>query len=374
MHIDWLEYEEASSQRKIERVSLAPLTLLVGRSAAGKTEILRVLSFFLAVVTHEYPITVDCRFAMGFRIGDTSYVWEIASAKPTTMDSGETAYPITSERLDSVDQTGQLQHVFQRTVDTLNIQAYDKLPAISAYKSVLSTYRTTEPLKNIVNHFAAVSSLSRQMNAYRMISTQLLQNVQEILRGAQKQSQLLRPQVFRTSEWPIALDIYIARHAMPGLFKRFLADVQAIFPEIDDIDMGTAEFDSAKYMLTVRQDGRYIVQTGISSGMLRTIFILATLHFRAEGSIMLFDELENSLGVNCLDEVVERIQMQVADGETQFVLTSHHPYIINQIPVENWLLVEQHHGVITTKKPETVGIGTGYREQFFELMNYMKRD
>ena len=47
MHIDWLEYEEASSQRKIERVSLAPLTLLVGRSAAGKTEILFYHFFWL---------------------------------------------------------------------------------------------------------------------------------------------------------------------------------------------------------------------------------------------------------------------------------------------------------------------------------------
>lgn len=128
-----------------------------------------------------------------------------------------------------------------------------------------------------------------------------------------------------------------------------------------------------KYVIRVQIDGRWIEQQDISSGMLRTMWIFALLHFRCRHTTILFDELENSLGVNCLDSVVERIRMKAAEEGTQFILTSHHPYIINQIPTADWLLISQDKGIITDKKAADVGIGKTSRDQFVDLLNYMLR-
>ena len=45
-----------------------------------------------------------------------------------------------------------------------------------------------------------------------------------------------------------------------------------------------------------------------------------------DGSVILIDEFENSLGVNCLDEITEDVVKE--SRRLQFILTSHHPYII----------------------------------------------
>ena len=46
-------------------------------------------------------------------------------------------------------------------------------------------------------------------------------------------------------------------------------------------------------------------------------------------SLVLIDEFENGLGVNCIDVLAELLLGERRD--LQFVITSHHPKIINQI-------------------------------------------
>lgn len=378
MTIDWMEYENASTGQVIRHIDFLPLTLLVGPSAAGKTEILKILSSFLVIAVRSRLIpAARCHFRMGFHIGAHTYRWDIATGDTQAASEDDIpGYAITSERLDETTP-GQERWIFQRSADKLTIRGFEKLPMISAEKSALSMYKETPPMKDIVQHFSVVSSYEQQANGLRDIPARLLENVRATLLAAKQNHAPIRLHALHGSSWPIALDIYVARTCMPETYQAFLEDVQEIFPEIEDISIGQPLFETSRYLLDIRQDGKDILQDSISSGMLRTIFLLGTLRFRAQGSlgnVIFYDELENSLGINCLDEIVDRIRLQAAEAGTQFLLTSHHPYIINNIPVKNWLLVSQSHGIISTRNPETVGIGAGYREQFFELMNYYERE
>lgn len=49
--------------------------------------------------------------------------------------------------------------------------------------------------------------------------------------------------------------------------------------------------------------------------------------------------LKNSLGTNILNELTEFLSERIQD--IQFIITSHHPYIINNIPYKNWELVKR---------------------------------
>jgi len=65
--------------------------------------------------------------------------------------------------------------------------------------------------------------------------------------------------------------------------------------------------------------------------MLTDLYLLPS-----EGAIYLIDEYENSLGINSIDFFPNILLEE--ESNSQFIITSHHPYIINKIPVRNWFI------------------------------------
>ncbi|MDD1469355.1 ATP-binding protein, partial [Dolichospermum sp. ST_sed5] len=65
-------------------------------------------------------------------------------------------------------------------------------------------------------------------------------------------------------------------------------------------------------------------------------------------SVILIDEFENSLGINCMSELTDFILDKSPD--VQFILTSHHPYIINNIPWETWQIVSKYGNKVRVRK------------------------
>ncbi|MGB3265930.1 MAG: ATP-binding protein, partial [Microcoleus sp.] len=78
------------------------------------------------------------------------------------------------------------------------------------------------------------------------------------------------------------------------------------------------------------------------------------------------DEFENSLGINCIDVVTDLI---VENRNIQFILTSHHPYIINNIGMEHWKIVTRQGGVVTVKDAKDLNLGKSRHQAFTQLIN-----
>ncbi len=74
----------------------------------------------------------------------------------------------------------------------------------------------------------------------------------------------------------------------------------------------------------------------ISSGMKKILFMLTDICSLPEGSIYFIDEYENSLGINAINFLPEFLSDY--QDKIQFFITSHHPYLINNIPGKNWYL------------------------------------
>ena len=56
--------------------------------------------------------------------------------------------------------------------------------------------------------------------------------------------------------------------------------------------------------------------------------------------MFLIDEFKNSFGVNCVDTITSKISSNSFNN--QFILSSHHKYIINNILIEKWRLVARN--------------------------------
>ncbi|MDS9399215.1 AAA family ATPase, partial [Aphanizomenon flos-aquae NRERC-008] len=109
----------------------------------------------------------------------------------------------------------------------------------------------------------------------------------------------------------------------------------------------------------------------ISSGMLKTFMYISELSLSPEGAVILIDEFENSLGVNCIDSVTDLI---LENRDLQFFITSHHPYIINNISPAYWKIVTRTGGLVSVKNSEYFHISNSRQKAFIDLINILEDD
>jgi len=133
---------------------------------------------------------------------------------------------------------------------------------------------------------------------------------------------------------------------------------QMIFQNIADIQVEERRFKEA--------DMDWMDASCLSDGMLKTLSYLTELVTAPSGSILLIDEFENGLGLNCLSPLLEEI---LARDDVQVILSSHHPYVINNIPADHWLIISRHQDTIMSRSAKELGIGLTRYDAFFELMN-----
>ena len=76
MKIRWIEFENLKTGLRIERVNFnRDVTLLVGLSGVGKTQILNAVEYSLNVAIDKDEILQPCRAGLGIDIDQDEYEW-----------------------------------------------------------------------------------------------------------------------------------------------------------------------------------------------------------------------------------------------------------------------------------------------------------
>ncbi len=101
--------------------------------------------------------------------------------------------------------------------------------------------------------------------------------------------------------------------------------------------------------------------------MIRTFIHISEMYLLSKGTVVLIDEFENSLGVNCIDILTEDLIYE--HSRLQFIATSHHPYIINKIPYDYWKIVTRKGGKIKAFNAKEFKLGDSSHERFINLIN-----
>ena len=98
--------------------------------------------------------------------------------------------------------------------------------------------------------------------------------------------------------------------------------------------------------------------------ILSDIFILPK-----EGCIYLIDEYENSLGVNAIN-FFPSVLYEAAE-KSQFIITSHHPYIIGNVPVKDWTILYRKGNIVYVKQGDELEekFGKSKQKAFIQLIN-----
>ena len=378
MLIHSIEFENYATGQKIQKLNFDELNLLVGVSGAGKTQILKTLSTYIAVASGHSLIDVHIPWAGHFKIDFTIHNysqsgdwvsknarWEIAT-DPAKSLQGKSAYEISSEVL-LVDD----KKIIERDSKSMRIDGQNA-PLIDSKKSAIKIFKTPLEIDLTYANFFTTVLYYHQLNPLDSVS----QKNFEALKDSLRKSSIANETVLKLylHYHPVTAQIGLAKALDEDLFEKFLADLQDIFPSIEDVKIDILS-GSDRLALFIKEHGKWIPKEDVSSGILKSICILSSVNFSPPNTLILLDELENSLGLNCLDGVTDFIINASEEGRDQFILTSHHPYIINHIPTKDWRIVSQNNGVISSKSAAEAGIDTLYnrQDQFFQLINYMMR-
>ncbi|TAF53583.1 MAG: ATP-binding protein [Oscillatoriales cyanobacterium] len=375
MKIKRLSYYDDELKWKLNSVDFnKSLNLLVGISGVGKTRTLRSIHALKSIANGSSYNGVE--WEVQFTGEDSlEYLW---SGKFETLEENTALEsPEIDEDLERKNEARILSEclmcqdtvVVERSGDEIVFNG-SKTPKLSNTESAVKIFENEDDIVPVRSAFRKIIEVGRRpsQDSELRLTTSALKRYEKSSLDDLKNSSL-----------SVAAKLAILYKSFPKEFDKIKASFTDIFPNVVDIKIekiqkknipvSIAQILQDATTLSIRERGVEPWIDNISAGMRKTIVCISELFFAPSGSIVMIDELENSLGINCIDSVADLI---LSNKDSQFIVTSHHPYIVNNITPAFWKIVTRKGGEVTVKKPEDFHISSSRQEAFIELINVLE--
>lgn len=362
--IQWLEFENLKTQLKIERIYFNnDVTLLVGLSGVGKTQILNAVEYSLNLAVDKDEPLRPYKVGIGVLVDDEEYEWfyEINKANENELIINEdNKYEFVYEKLVKNNEI-----VFERKNLEVEVVGYDKVPQPKKSESLILQYSDDKNFEKLISAIRKLYPVEIELAVRGGIRSESFSRLKsKVIDTLNVSEEKVEFKVF--SHLPVAVKLYIVKNYYPDIYVKIFDAVKELFMEIEDIDV---EEDAVRemYLVSIQVYGKKLLQQDISNGMLKTIYYIVELFTMSEDSLVLIDEFENGLGVNCID-VLSELMLSERD-DLQFIITSHHPKIINAIDKNKWKIIDREGSIVKNSSSLSYGIGNSQHDAYFNLLN-----
>lgn len=123
---------------------------------------------------------------------------------------------------------------------------------------------------------------------------------------------------------------------------RFVLDYAQDFQPVE-----TREIQPTLYlkMLEQARDGAAEIPGWVlSTGTLRILALLAVLRNPDPPPLIVIEEIENGLDPRTIHMILDEIRMVVQGGQSQVIVTTHSPYLLDLLPLQTLILVQRENG------------------------------
>jgi ABC-type Na+ transport system ATPase subunit NatA len=374
MRIEKLSYHNHVTGWQLAPVEFGSVNLLVGVSGVGKTRILEVILSLKEII---FGIDWEKQFLNGvewditfYTDPDQKYRW---SGKSNVVNN----YDYT------IDEFGERTYSNSGVLPQLEVEEiYLNGTCIAHRKDGIIEFDSKvmpklSPSESLIKIFQAEENILPIMNGFRLVVVSQTQNPERWTNSSihYKIDNLSLSDIRKTNN-TLVDQLGLLQINDREIFDRIKSNFIEIFPQVENFRILTKQtrFEwsgkvSPAFSLELKEIGvdRWIIQSNLSMGMLKTLAHITEIYLLAESSILLIDEFENSLGVNCIDVVTELLNDR---KDIQFIFTSHHPYIINKIPMQYWKIITRKGSLVTATDATDYEELSGSRHKVFtQLLN-----
>ena len=370
MRIQQFRFENKATGWQLAPLALNGFNLLVGASGVGKTLILQSLMTLRNIALGATSDGVS--WEMTFQLGAHHVVWQGAfEHSGNTFQLGEIVEPAPSKEVILQDEHLIIdgQEIASRQGSTVFFQGKQLPIKLSSKTSVIKLMQEDELVGTIHSAFKnrIGETTAEPTGKYQQIVPLLVKEYTDI-------------DAIRENNFDSLTRFALAHENAPAVFEEITDTFKAVFPRVEDLKLqlkpstrvqvrlgnypAVKATEIAVYFKEKDVD-HWLHKDQMSSGMWKTLMVLADHHLCPNESVLLVDEFENSLGVNCIDIIGD---LDTTERGLQYIMTSHHPYIINTVPISRWKIVTRHGSQVTVKPPEAFKLGRSKHEAFMQLM------
>ena len=382
MKIQSFKFSNNKENWHIEEVKFESLNLLVGGSGVGKTRILKALNLICDTAKGVNRNLDDLEWSINFSHLGQNYRWELKSSSSkkeeiflNVNESEQTE--IIYEKLVRYDDDSELEILIRTISDSkFNNEKLPKLKRTESAITLLSEENLIIPVlqafRRLIFNFETAETQRFMLKADYDDLTQIINKLEEF---SDKINISRFKEIFTGSLSLPVIKSFCLQKFLPDDFNEIKEYYIDVFSEVNDVRVSSERTSDGDFrlFLEIQENGveDWIPQQRISSGMFRTLIFLIEVITAPEESVILIDEFENSLGINCMAELTDFILDKSSD--IQFILTSHHPYIINNIPWDNWQIVNKSGNKVRVRKaPDIPELNTASSlDKFTQLINLL---
>lgn len=365
-----ITYEDKALKWSLKKANFDNLTLLVGASGVGKTQILKSILRIKAIAVGKSISGIKWNITFE-SLNNNKYEWKGAFENKGDIDFTDDDDELKRHKPTILSEELLLngKQIIKRTKRSIyfNNTKTVKLPN---QQSVIYLLKEETVIKPAFESFGKII-YSDQADSLSEPFRIKFSDTQKLLKKIKKLKQI------QESNEDIRIKLFLAYKNVPETFNIIKDRYIDIFPQVEDIKVEPLDFEDEDDIpffykeypfIQIKEIGidKWIKQENISSGMFRSLVHISELYLCSEGSVFLIDEFENSLGINCINELTN--DLLSSNRQIQFILTSHHPYIINNIGYSNWKLVTRNKGVVNTHNPKKFNIGKSKHDAFMQLL------
>lgn len=365
MRIISYEYQDVSQTNwHFSPVTFGKMNLLVGGTSSGKTRLLHtIFNLGKFVAANEFK---QGSWDLAFDTDSRKYHWKIRC------ETLENTPLVTSEHLFEITPDGEIP-LIDRDPSHFVFGGKD-LPKLPRNQPSIALLADEEQIKPIYSGFTSIRRRHFDRDALERAAG--FSTVPHGLVAEIKKKKDL--DTFGKWDPPLSVTLSLLSEHFPPIYATICEHYKAIFPFITDISIRDAAqihpnmalpAKAPLFCIKEKSVDRWLPVPDLSSGMQKVLLILTDLHVLPNGSIYLIDEYENSLGINAI-EFLPTVFLSL-ELDIQLFVTSHHPYLINRVPVANWYVFHRSGSSVRIKPGVELQQKYGRSKQnaFIQLIN-----
>jgi hypothetical protein len=339
--ISYLYQDSEKPGWKFTELSFSKINLFVGDTASGKTRILNTI-FNLGAFIASNAFKVG-NWKITFKHESITYTLELKTL-PSDIPSkpGQIALDNLSELKD-----GRPIPIVERDNEKF-LFCGEKMPLLSSSEASISLLKEDPKIKPIYEAFIRIQRRVFAEDALRPVMDLSSVLPQQKLADSLTEKQIL-DYIF-LNQTTLSTTLYLLRKYSNKTYKNLTKAYKKFFPfirrtkiiDFSQLQTGRTQLAGKIPVFMVQEvdSEDWISIRDLSSGMQKVLLILSDLYILPEGGVYLIDEYENSLGISSIDFFPEFVLSW--EKNVQFFITSHHPYLINRIPIKNWYIFHRN--------------------------------